>query len=66
VFGSLGDEGLFCETTAYDPRSPYSPRRRFGSSGARLAHTYGLPVDRDQLLEQLRAVSFPREADPAG
>jgi dTDP-glucose 4,6-dehydratase len=24
VFGSLGEEGLFCETTAYDPRSPYS------------------------------------------
>ena len=24
VYGSLGDEGLFTETTAYDPRSPYS------------------------------------------
>src|SRR5437016_14383740 len=24
VFGSLGAEGLFCETTSYDPRSPYS------------------------------------------
>ncbi|MFM6932885.1 MAG: dTDP-glucose 4,6-dehydratase, partial [Novosphingobium sp.] len=24
VFGSLGDEGMFTEETAYDPRSPYS------------------------------------------
>lgn len=24
VYGSLGPEGLFCETTAYDPSSPYS------------------------------------------
>jgi dTDP-glucose 4,6-dehydratase len=24
VYGSLGEEGLFEETTAYDPRSPYS------------------------------------------
>ena len=24
VYGSLGEEGLFTESTAYDPRSPYS------------------------------------------
>jgi dTDP-glucose 4,6-dehydratase len=24
VYGSLGAEGLFTETTAYDPNSPYS------------------------------------------
>ena len=24
VFGSLGSEGRFSETTPYDPRSPYS------------------------------------------
>ena len=24
VYGSLGDQGMFTETTAYDPRSPYS------------------------------------------
>ena len=24
VFGSLGIKGAFCETTPYDPRSPYS------------------------------------------
>ncbi len=28
VFGSLGLTGYFSETTAYDPSSPYRPRRR--------------------------------------
>ena len=34
-------------------------------SGARLASHLRPAGDRDQLLEQLRALSFPREADPA-
>ena len=66
VFGSLGDEGLFCETTAYDPRSPYSASKAASDHLVRAwHHTYGLPVVADQLLEQLRPVSLPREADPA-
>jgi dTDP-glucose 4,6-dehydratase len=28
VYGSLGAEGLFTETTAYDPNSPYSAPKR--------------------------------------
>ena len=28
VYGSLGNEGLFVETTAYDPHSPYSAARQ--------------------------------------
>ena len=67
VFGSLGDEGLFCETTAYDPRSPYSASKAgVRSSGARLAPHLRPAGRRHQLLEQLRPVSFSREADPAG
>ena len=27
VYGSLGDTGLFTETTPYDPRSPYRPAK---------------------------------------
>ena len=66
VFGSLGDEGLFCETTAYDPRSPYSASKAASDHLVRAwHHTYGLPIVADQLLEQLRAVSFSRKADPA-
>ena len=66
VFGSLGDDGQFCETTAYDPRSPYSASKAVvRSSRARLAPHLRPAGGRHQLLEQLRPVSFPREADPA-
>ena len=45
VYGSLGDEGLFEETTPYDPSSPYSASK---ASADHLANawfeTYGFPV----------------------
>lgn len=45
VFGSLGPEGYFCETTPYDPRSPYSASKASSDHLARAwFHTYGLPV----------------------
>lgn len=45
VFGSLGEDGLFTETSAYDPRSPYSASKA-GSDHLVNAwgHTHGLPV----------------------
>ena len=45
VFGSLGDTGLFTESTAYDPRSPYSASKAASDHLVRAwGHTYGLPV----------------------
>jgi len=45
VFGSLGSEGYFTETTAYDPRSPYSASKAASDHLIRAYyHTYGLPV----------------------
>ncbi len=45
VFGSLGAEGCFTETTAYDPRSPYSASKAASDHLVRAYfHTYGLPV----------------------
>ncbi len=45
VFGSLGAEGRFCETTPYDPRSPYSASKAASDHLVRAwSHTYGLPV----------------------
>ena len=45
VYGSLGDEGLFTETTAYDPRSPYSASKASSDHIVRAYHhTYGLPI----------------------
>ena len=45
VFGSLGSAGYFTETTAYDPRSPYSASKAASDHLVRAYfHTYGLPV----------------------
>jgi dTDP-glucose 4,6-dehydratase len=45
VFGSLGPEGIFAETSPYDPSSPYSATKAGGDHLARAWHrTYGLPV----------------------
>lgn len=45
VFGSLGPEGLFTETTRYEPNSPYSASK---AASDHLVHawnkTYGLPI----------------------
>jgi dTDP-glucose 4,6-dehydratase len=45
VYGSLGAEGLFHESTPYDPRSPYSASKAASDHFVRAYHhTYGLPV----------------------
>jgi dTDP-glucose 4,6-dehydratase len=45
VFGSLGETGFFTETTAYDPRSPYSASKAASDHlVSAWGHTYGLPV----------------------
>jgi dTDP-glucose 4,6-dehydratase len=45
VFGSLGETGLFSETTRYDPRSPYSASKAASDHLASAwHHTYGLPI----------------------
>ena len=45
VYGSLGTTGKFTETTAYDPRSPYSASKAASDHFARAYfHTYNLPV----------------------
>ncbi len=45
VFGSLGEEDFFLETTAYDPQSPYSASKASSDHFVRAyANTYKLPV----------------------
>lgn len=45
VFGELGEEGMFSETTPYDPSSPYSASKASSDHLVRAWHrTYGLPV----------------------
>ncbi len=45
VFGSLGPFGFFSETSAYDPRSPYSASKAAADHFVRAYHhTFGLPT----------------------
>jgi dTDP-glucose 4,6-dehydratase len=45
VFGSLPDTGYFTESTAYDPRSPYSASKASSDLLARAwYHTFDLPI----------------------
>ena len=45
VYGTLGDEGMFTETTPYSPNSPYSASKASSDHFVRAYHeTFGLPV----------------------
>ncbi len=45
VYGSLGESGLFTESTAHAPNSPYAASKAAADGFARSFHrTYGLPV----------------------
>ncbi|MBK9284840.1 MAG: dTDP-glucose 4,6-dehydratase [Sphingobacteriaceae bacterium] len=45
VYGALGETGMFVETTAYDPHSPYSASKASSDHFVRAYHdTYGLPA----------------------
>ncbi|CAN5146853.1 dTDP-glucose 4,6-dehydratase [soil metagenome] len=45
VYGSLGSEGFFTETTSYDPKSPYSASKASSDHFVRAYYnTYKLPV----------------------
>lgn len=65
VYGSLGDEGLFTEETAYDPRSPYSASKA-GSDHlvAAWGHTYGLPVLITNCSNNYGPYHFPEKLIP--
>jgi dTDP-glucose 4,6-dehydratase len=65
VFGSLGDTGLFTETTPYDPRSPYSASKA-GSDHLVSAwgHTFGLPVLITNCSNNYGPYHFPEKLIP--
>jgi dTDP-glucose 4,6-dehydratase len=65
VFGSLGEDGLFCETTAYDPRSPYSASKAASDHLVRAwHHTYGLPVVVTNCSNNYGPYHFPEKLIP--
>ena len=65
VFGSLGDTGFFTETTAYDPRSPYSASKAASDHLVRAwGHTYGLPVLVTNCSNNYGPPQFPEKLIP--
>jgi len=65
VFGSLGESGFFSETTAYDPRSPYSASKAASDHLVRsYYHTYGLPVTISNCSNNYGSYHFPEKLIP--
>jgi len=65
VFGSLGNEGLFTETTPYDPRSPYSASKAASDHFVRAYfHTYDFPVKMSNCSNNYGSHHFPEKLIP--
>jgi dTDP-glucose 4,6-dehydratase len=65
VYGSLGEEGLFTETTAYDPRSPYSASKAASDHFVMAYHhTYGLPIKMSNCSNNYGSHHFPEKLIP--
>lgn len=65
VYGSLGEEGFFYETTAYDPRSPYSASKASSDHLVRAYHhTYGLPIVVSNCSNNYGPNHFPEKLIP--
>lgn len=65
VFGSLGDTGFFTETTAYDPRSPYSASKASSDHFVRAYHeTYHLQTIVSNCSNNYGPNHFPEKLIP--
>ena len=65
VFGSLGADGFFTETTPYQPNSPYSASKAASDHLVRAwHHTYGLPVLVTNCSNNYGPYQFPEKLVP--
>ncbi len=65
VFGSLGPEGKFAETTPYAPNSPYSASKAASDHLVRAwHHTYGLPTLATNCSNNYGPYHFPEKLIP--
>jgi len=65
VYGSLGAEGLFTETTPYDPNSPYSASKASSDHFVRAyGETYGLPYVLTNCSNNYGSYHFPEKLIP--
>lgn len=65
VYGSLGQDGLFTETTSYDPNSPYSASKASSDHFVRAyGETYGLPYVISNCSNNYGPNHFPEKLIP--
>ena len=65
VYGTLGDEGLFLETTPYDPHSPYSASKASSDHFVRAYHdTFKLPIVISNCSNNYGSHHFPEKLIP--
>ena len=65
VYGSLGGEGLFEETTPYDPSSPYSASKAASDHLAKAwERTYGMPIVVSNCSNNYGPYHFPEKLIP--
>ncbi|WP_458628870.1 dTDP-glucose 4,6-dehydratase [Winogradskyella sp. PC D3.3] len=65
VYGSLGADGLFTETTAYDPNSPYSASKASSDHFVRAyGETYDLPYVISNCSNNYGSYQFPEKLIP--
>ncbi len=65
VYGSLGDDGYFTETTPYDPSSPYSASKAASDHLVNAYHrTYGIPVTISNCSNNYGPYQFPEKLIP--
>ncbi len=65
VYGSLGAEGLFTETSPYDPSSPYSASKAASDHLVMAWHrTYGLPILLTNCSNNFGPYHFPEKLIP--
>lgn len=65
VYGSLGETGYFTETTAYDPRSPYSASKASSDHVVMsYFHTFGLPITLSNCTNNYGPFQFPEKLIP--
>jgi len=65
VYGSLGSEGYFVETTPYDPKSPYSASKAASDHLVRAwCHTFGMPALISNCSNNYGPYHFPEKLIP--
>jgi len=65
VYGSLGEEGLFTETTSYDPKSPYSAAKASSDHLVRAYNnTYKMPTVISNCSNNYGGNQFPEKLIP--